>query len=449
MVVNPGDFMDSFSQNNLLQGDILQTVIDSVDDLIFVKNTHFIYIACNKAFGEFLGCPIDQIIGQVDEEWFGDPKRLSHFRNWDRKLFADGIPKKIEEWVTYPDGREVLLDTIKYPLFDEAKNIVGLVGISRDITRKKEDELEHRKTKNTLDFAQEIAHIGSWSLNLTTGALSFSDQLYKIFGLTPGSCEPTLDIIKKRSNPGDVAVLEAKILASEKYGIPFDIEHRIFREDGVERFVSSKGMLKIENNQKQLICTLQDITEKKIAEDEIRRLNRELEHLSNYDELTRIYNRYYFNQVFIREFERAKRVKKAIGVIMLDIDCFKQYNDQYGHVMGDQCLEKVARELQRQGQREIDVVARFGGEEFAIMLPDIDEQGLAIVGERCIQVIQDLRIAHSDSLISPVVTISAGASMMIPEAKQRPVELIKLADSALYQAKKQGKNCYVFQNSIL
>lgn len=128
---------------------------------------------------------------------------------------------------------------------------------------------------------------------------------------------------------------------------------------------------------------------------------------------------------------------------MFDIDCFKNYNDRYGHPEGDLCLIRVAQAARKAASRPADLVARFGGEEFAVLLPETDTKGAIMVAEKIIQAISQLAIAHEASPISGQITISLGIGTQFPSKELISRTLIKQADMALYEAKRRGRNQYV------
>ena len=173
--------------------------------------------------------------------------------------------------------------------------------------------------------------------------------------------------------------------------------------------------------------------------DELQKANRELDRLSRTDYLTGIANRRFFEENFEREWIRATRGKYSISLMMIDVDCFKTYNDRYGHIEGDYCLQKIVKALTITVKRPADQVARFGGEEFVILLPETENGGMALA-ERCRQAVEQLQIEHLDSNISDYVTISIGVATLTPTDRQPSRTLIKAADDALYQAKNSGRN---------
>lgn len=169
---------------------------------------------------------------------------------------------------------------------------------------------------------------------------------------------------------------------------------------------------------------------------------RRLEALSVTDGLTQVANRRYFDDFLQAEWRRAAREKGNVGLIMLDIDHFKLYNDHYGHVEGDDSLKKVAQCLREQVQRPRDLVARFGGEEFALVLPSIHYEGMKVVAERIQQAIEGLQLPHLLSPTAPYVSVSMGLAWAEPNHDESQTSLIEAADEALYAAKAAGRAGY-------
>ena len=165
-----------------------------------------------------------------------------------------------------------------------------------------------------------------------------------------------------------------------------------------------------------------------------------LEKLSHIDGLTHIANRRMFDEVSIKEARRLSRSKSPMGIIMIDIDYFKRYNDNYGHGLGDECLKQVAQALQNQVNRPSDLLARYGGEEFVVLLPETDSNGVAKVATMLQQAVQNLKIPHLHSEVADTITISLGGISQHLEYPEKILELIESADKALYQAKKNGRN---------
>lgn len=165
-----------------------------------------------------------------------------------------------------------------------------------------------------------------------------------------------------------------------------------------------------------------------------------LEKLSMYDGLTNIRNRRFFDETFEKTFSEIKRDKKSLAVLMIDIDFFKPYNDNYGHGQGDETLRKVAKALEKTIKRASDFVARYGGEEFVILLKDINKDGVEAVANNLLNAVRELKITHEFSKIENYVTISIGASFYNSNSDVTKLELLLKADETLYSVKNSGRN---------
>lgn len=184
---------------------------------------------------------------------------------------------------------------------------------------------------------------------------------------------------------------------------------------------------------------------------ELESANVRLRALSRTDALLGIANRAYFNERLEQACALARRQERPLGLIMIDVDCFKRYNDRYGHLQGDACLKAVAQAVSGCVRRSTDLVARYGGEELVVVLVDTEAAGAAEVAQRMVEAVRALRLAHEDSLASPWVSISAGICSQVPsqdEGASGSAALIARADAALYQAKAEGRNRWQLAASV-
>lgn len=180
-----------------------------------------------------------------------------------------------------------------------------------------------------------------------------------------------------------------------------------------------------------------------IAQAEILALNQQLETLSYFDSLTEIPNRRAFNIAIDKELGRAYRHQHSLTLIMFDVDYFKSYNDHYGHLEGDHCLQKVAHTINNMAKRKTDIAARYGGEEFVLLLPEANLPDAEKIASTTLKAIADLKIPHAYSQVSPYVTVSAGICACIPQYETTVSDLIQIADQGLYAAKSKGRACVV------
>lgn len=168
--------------------------------------------------------------------------------------------------------------------------------------------------------------------------------------------------------------------------------------------------------------------------------NRELEALATTDALTGIANRRHFADRIELELDRCARAEEPLSLLMIDVDCFKLYNDTYGHQRGDECLHQVAQTLHRELRSGGDFVARYGGEEFVVLLSGSSLDAAKATAERLCEAIRALDLPHKTSVAASIVTVSIGVATVVPEADARWMELVEAADGALYRAKATGRN---------
>jgi diguanylate cyclase (GGDEF)-like protein len=190
----------------------------------------------------------------------------------------------------------------------------------------------------------------------------------------------------------------------------------------------------VEKDRDQLIVKLQESRQK------YKILSEKFELISTTDEITGVPNRRHFNQVLAKEWKRALRDGDEIAVLIMDFDYFKNYNDQYGHLAGDDCLKRLAAELSSVFQRPGDFFARFGGDEFSAILPGTGKDGSIYLARKAQRHLARVKIDHHRPDGGQYVTISIGIASSVPSADQRAEQLVNRSDQALYRAKAEGRN---------
>ncbi len=188
------------------------------------------------------------------------------------------------------------------------------------------------------------------------------------------------------------------------------------------------------------VVQFKDISERKAYEETLEKTNKKFKALARVDGLTQIANRRVFDEVLTKEWRRMQRSHLPIALLMIDIDFFKLYNDNYGHAQGDECLKQIANAINGCIHRSHDLAARYGGEEFACILPETDLNGAAIVADTVLNAVRNCKILHECSEISNTVTVSIGCFSMIPENNNDCNILITEADQLLYKSKESGRN---------
>jgi diguanylate cyclase (GGDEF)-like protein/PAS domain S-box-containing protein len=281
-------------------------------------------------------------------------------------------------------------------------------------------------------FMRSTGDHGAWEWDLTTQAVSWSENLYRIHGVLPAEFTPTVDTIKLMIHPEDRVAYREAVEVSIAEGTPFLVQHRIIRPDGTERTLLVRGsrLCGADGGPGRLLGTTQDVTGREGIEER-------LWHYANEDPLTKLSNRRRFMDDLSHEIAVAKRTQHSGVVVMLDLDRFKEVNDTLGHMSGDALLVRVADVL-RDCLRVTDRLARQGGDEFVLLLPRCPRTEARAVVSRVLRRLAEevpVQIAGRNR----VVTASAGVAVFTG-AEESADEVLAAADLAMYRAKRSGGN---------
>jgi diguanylate cyclase (GGDEF)-like protein/PAS domain S-box-containing protein len=302
-------------------------------------------------------------------------------------------------------------------------------------------EVESMVYKTLLESTKAIPWRIQWD------SLSFSyigPQIEHLLGWAPDSWVSVQDWAE-RIHPEDRDWAVNFCVAQSKAGVDHEADYRALCKDGSYVWIRDvvHVVRKDDGSVDALVGFMFDISERKRTEQRLIELQRELEALSFKDGLTGIANRRRFDSVFEEDWEQARRSGKPLSLLMLDIDYFKQYNDHYGHVQGDYTLKLVAKVLEKAVRRSHDFLARFGGEEFVLVLPDTDVAAAREVAERCHALIEHEWIPHERSMARKSLTMSIGVGTVVPMHGDERLSFLELVDRRLYQAKQAGRNTTV------
>ncbi|MBF8221206.1 GGDEF domain-containing protein [Halomonas sp. 328] len=266
-------------------------------------------------------------------------------------------------------------------------------------------------------------------------------QIERLLGWPQGSWV-SIDDWVERMHPEDRERVVNFCVAQSKAGVDHEADYRALKADG--SYVWIRDVVHVvrdaEGQVEALIGFMFDISERKKTEEALLRVQQELEALSFQDGLTGAANRRRLDAVLETEWASGRRGGQPLSLIMLDIDCFKQFNDCHGHLAGDDCLRQVAQILGASALRPRDLLARFGGEEFALVLPETDHDAALRVAQRCRALIAEAAIAHPASQVSRFVTVSMGVATALPSEEVTPAWLVETADRRLYRAKQAGRD---------
>lgn len=281
-----------------------------------------------------------------------------------------------------------------------------------------------------------------WKIDWKTLQFSYiGPQIEALLGWEPSSWVSVNDWAE-RMHPEDRAWVVDFCVAQSQSGTDHEADYRAMTKDGDYVWIRDVvHVVRDENGDVEaLIGFMFDISERKETEQKLLDLQKELEELSFKDGLTGVPNRRMLDSVLDKEWMSARRDKQPLSILLIDIDFFKQYNDFYGHIVGDDCLKQVAETLSNTATRARDFFARYGGEEFAMVLPETDAEAAQKIAERCQKFIFKLQIPHQQSDVSQLLTISIGTGTIVPTHSHDLRDFIDSVDRALYQAKQQGRN---------
>jgi diguanylate cyclase (GGDEF)-like protein/PAS domain S-box-containing protein len=408
---------------------LLRSLIDSVPDLIFFKDTDSTYLGCNKAFAAFAGRPESEQIGKSDFDFF-DQETAEFFRLNDREMLAQGQTRRNEEWVRYPDGREVLFDTVKAPFLDSQGETLGLIGISRDIT-------ETYRAEESLMLAKSVFETTTEGIVVTdtdTRILLVNPAFTAITGWSAAEAiGQTPSMLKSgRYPPEFYADMWQSI--REKGHWEGEIWNRRKNGEIYVQWISINAIGDNRGKGTRYVALFSDITQRKTREEEVWRQ-------ANFDALTGLANRNLFHDRLDRALARARRNQESISLMFIDLDHFKWVNDTHGHRAGDNLLIEAAARLQG-CVREEDTVARLGGDEFTVVLEGhAGRDAMQTVAEK---ILAALTTPFDVGGIQVRISCSVGVTTFPQDGDDTHV-LLHNADLAMYQAKAAGRNrCHFY-----
>lgn len=417
---------------------VLETAFAQSPDYLYVKDRQSRFIAVNDNMARlFRFKSPSEMIGLSDFNLRQPPTAEElYFR--EQEIMRTAVP--IVDAQERLGDRDLLAS--KVPLRDDDGRVVGLAGVTRDITDRVELERELRQKRNLLAQAMEGMSEG-FAIYDKEGVLIFCNEQYR--GAYPYSGEARI------VGAHITAILRRVVETGEIVGLPVARAEDWIQAAGAAMRVNHDEELQLRNGQWRSVKTrlandgtamvvVSDISAAKHAELALRRAADQMQALSKTDGLTNLTNRRGFDEALAEEIQTCIRHRLPLSILMIDVDWFKAYNDTYGHLAGDDCLRVVARCLAQSVKRSTDIVARYGGEEFVVLLPDTQEQGASIVAEEFNRQLALACISHTGSEFGRVTASIGILSATDFSRKTEPAELLGIADTALYEAKKLGRN---------
>lgn len=431
-----------------LERDILYAALTQAPDYHYVKDLQHRFVATNLRVARHNGrTRSSEMIGLTDYD-LTSKERADELTAIEEEILATGKPlERFEEFLVEEGKEPRWYSTSKVPLRNRQGNLVGLSGVTVDITEKKNLEQELRASRNVM--AQAMAEMSDGlAMFDPDGRIVFCNEQYQ--ALFPRSAYARV----KGAHITDI--IRASVRNGERKDLPIDLAEDAIQEAGRQLFVNKDEILALADGRwlslrtrvtedQRVLALVSDITALKESEQSLRELAEQMKGLAETDSLTGLANRRSFDNALSREFNHALSSSRPLSLLLVDVDRFKRFNDTYGHMAGDECLRKVAGCISKAARRSSDLAARFGGEEFAILLPDTRADKAIAIADRLRQSIRDLAIQHEGSEFGSV-TVSIGATVLSSQSLiSNAAELVARADLALYQAKGAGRDCVGFQ----
>lgn len=439
--------------NQRLNGEIheekekLQLIFNTGPDAAIISRlTDGSIVDVNAGFSAMSGYTPEELIGNstIRINIWHDAIDREIFVN---KLKNNGICENLE-FVFQRKNGSLLTGRISAKII-QIQTVPHIVSIVHDITKSKQAEEAMRESE---ELYRSILNASPDDITITDMQgciLVISPAAKKMFGYEPEYDDfigtQLVDYIvpedRERAKSNIIRMCKGDSTGPNEY-------HGVRKDQSIFDIEVNSGLINNANGHPaKMVFNVRDITDRKQAEQKIQQLVQQLEIEknaaqlnANTDSLTGLANRRYFDEVLSKELHRMNRSGSPLSLIMLDVDHFKKFNDTYGHLAGDDCLRQVGTILKTLVGRATDFVARFGGEEFVVILTETDEHGAETLAERIRKAVEALAIPHAASDIARCVTISLGVATIHKTRLESPDQVVALADEAMYCAKKDGRN---------
>lgn len=443
-----------FNAGNERGGDRLlqiEAVYDKVPVGLCYINPHGVFVTINDQLSRMLGIASELALCQRIEDIVPDHAPLLR-KGLEAALAGLAIPDQQIEHC------EDTFMVSAAPVMNDLGEFAGISVAYTNITNMRKMAEKLWETEQRTAYALESAGQWIWDLNIATMRVWRSPQYRILLGLDPNGADSesvAWDIVHPDDKAHAIQAFEDAVSGRTSH---FEAIYRVPRGAGGNAWILSRGKVVEygpDGSPLRLLATSVDISAQKRVEEQLSttvqlrleleqkllEANRKLKNQSERDHLTNLPNRRKFSHLLKREFVRAIENADTLAVLMVDIDHFKAYNDFYGHLAGDKCLVQVGRALNKVVKDSGGSVARFGGEEFAALLPSIATERAADIGGRMLEAISAMQLEHG---ASPSGKVSVSIGMAVLDEAHRvavpgPDDLLNLADSALYESKRNGR----------
>ena len=413
--------------------DHFRATLDAIPDLVWLKDLEGVYLSCNPQFERLFGTSAANIVGRTDYD-FVDQELADFFRKNDLRALESGHPCKNEEWLSFArDGYRGLFETIKTPLRGQNGEVIGVLGIARDITARHRATKLARTATTRLNFVLGATGISVWDWDLKRNRWSAASSYYTRRGFKPESRSGVSDNWLERVHPEDRPQVEAAIAAARTGTFaPYQYEARLMQASGKYRWMSTRGV-PIKNKSgiaTRLVGVRVDITDRKDAEARI-------QHLAHYDTVTGLPNRTFLDELALRMIKQAQDDRKVMSVLMLEVDNFKHVDNAFGREIGDELIVELVRRIGA-GIGRKNKLGRIERDTLVLIMPESGHVQATSMAQRLVEQVMEPFVVEAREIH---VTASIGVALF-PAHGDDLKALIKSAETALFKAKAQGGDQY-------
>jgi diguanylate cyclase (GGDEF)-like protein/PAS domain S-box-containing protein len=405
---------------------LLRGLLDNIPDYVFIKDTDSVYIACNKAVEAYFGVPESQIIGKTDFD-FVDAETAKFFRQKDREMLTSGELSINEELITHPDGQQFYLETLKTPFKDNENRILGLIGVARNITERKQVEIKLELAAKVFNHARE----GIMITDAAATIIEVNDTYTQITGYNrEEAIGQTPSMLQSGRHTPEFYAAMWEALLNEGYWCG-EIWNRHKSGNVYAEMITISAVKDSNGKIQNYVGMFTDITHMK--EHQL-----QLEYIAHYDALTQLPNRLLLTDRLQQAMVNNDRHKTMLAVVYLDLDGFKAVNDNYDHKIGDELLIAISERM-KEALRQGDTLSRIGGDEFVAVLIDLEHI------KACEPILARLLHSAAAPILINGIELQVSASVGVTFYPLDNVDadlLIRHADQAMYIAKQEGKNRY-------
>lgn len=423
--------------------DLLAAALWQAPDYFYVKDRYSCFAAVNDRVAHLHGFPNpSDMIGKTDFD-LAPPERAQALFDSEQRMIRSGQPEiEFEEQLPDQTGAQRWFTTSKVPLHAVNGEMIGIAGVTRDVTEERQLRQDLIDSRNALSYALAEMSDGLAMFDSEGRILLCNEQYSASFPYTSELRKPGMllrDVLRKVVKTGE----QLNVPATDAEGWIDRIVANLSIESEEEVNLFNGRWLQVRTrptSEGKTLVVVTDVTRIKQAELALHSATDQLKHLVRTDGLTSLLNRRAFDDCMETEIARSSRAAAPMSLLLIDVDRFKTYNDQYGHPAGDECLKLVAEHLRQALKRPADMAARYGGEEFAAILPDTDEDGAYLVAEAFRRSLAEAKVPHRASERG-ILTASVGVATYMPDNLHRSAaEIIRTADEALYSAKAAGRD---------